>query len=115
MINMDALFQQVSGLDSYDLQRWIENTWVRPRGAAGHYEFRDIDVARVRLICVLRDDMQVNEDAMPVVLLLLDQLHDVRRQMREIGEALTTLAPEQVRSEILERISGRDFIPKSNS
>ena len=77
MIDIETLFTQVSGLDPDDLERWILNSWVRPAGNADRYEFREIDVARVRLIQELRDELQVNEDAIPVVLSLLDQLHDV--------------------------------------
>jgi hypothetical protein len=46
---------------------------VRPDGNAGHYEFREIDVARVRLIQELRNELQINEAALPIVLSLLDQ------------------------------------------
>jgi len=101
MISIDVLFERVPGLDPRDIERWILNAWVRPDGQAGHYEFREIDVARVRLILELRDEMQVNEDALPIVLLLLDQLHDGRRRLREVGDALTLLAPDEVRLRIL--------------
>ena len=101
MIDIEALFAQVSGLDPDDLQRWILKSWVRPAGNPDRYEFREIDVARVRLIRELRDELQVNEDALPVVLSLLDQLHDVRRRMRELSDALAVAAPEQMRRELL--------------
>jgi chaperone modulatory protein CbpM len=100
MIDIEALFTQVSGLDPDDLERWILKSWVRPAGNAGRYEFREIDVARVRLIRELRDELQVNEDALPVVLLLLDQLHDLRRRMREVSDAIAVAAPEQTRREL---------------
>ena len=54
-------------------------------------------MARVRLIQELRDDMQVNEEALPVVLSLLDQLYDLRRRLRELGDAIGQTAPDAVR------------------
>jgi len=35
----------------------------------------------------LRDDLEVDERSMSVVLLLLDQLYDLRRQMRDLRKA----------------------------
>ncbi len=97
MITIEVLVTQISGLQRQDLERWISNQWVRPDGRAGAYVFREIDVARVRLIRELRDEMQVNEEALPVVLSLLDQLYDQRRRMRELGDALRRAAPDEVR------------------
>jgi chaperone modulatory protein CbpM len=84
MITVDVLLAQLPDLPPKDLERWILNDWVRPDGRIGDYAFRAIDVARVRLIQELRDDLEINESALPVVLLLLDQLYDLRRRMRDM-------------------------------
>lgn len=105
MITIDALVIQLRGLRREDLARWIDNAWVRPEGAPGQYLFQEIDVARVRLILELRDEMQVNEDALPVVLSLLDQLYALRRQTRQLAEALGQAAPDDVRAELLRRLA----------
>jgi chaperone modulatory protein CbpM len=97
MISIEILVTQLSGLQRPDLERWISNEWVRPDGHAGSYAFREIDVARVRLIQELRDEMRINEEALPVVLSLLDQLYDQRRRMRELGDALCRIASEDLR------------------
>jgi chaperone modulatory protein CbpM len=82
MISIDLLVGEIIGLSRPDLDRWIANDWIRPDRDTGIYMFQDIDVARARLIRDLRDDLGVNEDALPIVLLLLDQLYDLRRHMR---------------------------------
>lgn len=107
MIGIEVLVTQLSGLERQDLERWIANRWVRPDDHAGQIVFRDIDVARVRLIQELRDEMKVNEEALPVVLSLLDQLYDLRRRMRELGDALGRTAPEEVRRALAEHLARR--------
>jgi chaperone modulatory protein CbpM len=63
----------------------------------GDWRFRRIDVARAQLIWELRSDMQVNEEALPIVLSLLDQLYDLRRQLRAISEAFAEAIPADAR------------------
>jgi chaperone modulatory protein CbpM len=101
MISIDVLVTQISGLSREDLEQWIQNDWVRPDDEAGGYSFREIDVARVRLILELRDELQVNEEALPVVLSLLDQLYDQRRRMRALSDALRRVVPEDVRQSLM--------------
>ena len=88
MITLDTVLQQVRGLDADTLQVWITQDWVRPLRREGQPLFEDVDVARVRLIVELRDELEVGERAMPVVLSLLDELHATRRDMRRLAEAL---------------------------
>jgi len=88
MITIEVLLARVPNLPLQDLERWISNDWVKPDGPAGDYAFREIDVARVQLIQELRDKLEVNEAAVPVVLMLLDQLYDLRRRMRAMSSEL---------------------------
>jgi chaperone modulatory protein CbpM len=108
MITVDVLCVRFSGLRRDDLYRWIGNAWVRPDGGPENYVFRDIDVERVRLILELRDEMQVNEDALPVVLSLLDQLYETRRRMRRLREALDQTVTEDVRQTLMRRLGETD-------
>ena len=108
MISIEILVTQLSGLRRQDLERWISNEWIRPDGSAGNYLFRDIDVARVRLIQELRDEMRVNEEALPVVLSLLDQLYDQRRRMRQLSDALRRIAPDDVRQNLARHLARND-------
>lgn len=107
MITVDSLIARMTNLRRPDLERWIGNEWVRPDEREGQYVFRDIDVARVRLILELRDDMDINEDVLPVVLSLLDQLYDLRRRMRELSDALERTAPDNVRRELAKQLTKR--------
>lgn len=50
--------------------------------------FREIDVARLSLLCELSDEFDLNEDALGMIMSLLDQLHSVRRDLRDVVSAL---------------------------
>jgi chaperone modulatory protein CbpM len=94
MITIETLPRYVPGLRLEDVTRWVELSWVRPDGRPGAWMFREIDVARVRLILELRDELHVEEDTLPTVLSLMDQLYDARRQLRALSYALSAAAPE---------------------
>lgn len=87
MITVAAVLARVPGLDEHRLRLWIAEEWVRPMRRAGEPVFEEIDLARVQLILDL-DRMEVGPAAMPVVLSLLDQLHEHRRQMRRVVAVL---------------------------
>jgi len=105
MIGIDMLVASLPGLQRTDLERWIGNDWVRPVHDHGSYLFVEVDVARVRLIHDLRDDLHIDEDALPVVLLLLDQLYDLRRRMRELGLAIEHTVPEPHRQALVAHLA----------
>ena len=100
MISLDILIAQNSGLDRQDLERWILNEWVRPeRGPEGPV-FQAIDVARVKLIRELRQDMDIDEEALPIILSLMDQLYALRRRYHALGTAIAENAPDDLRRKL---------------
>ena len=103
MITIETLAVQVGDLDRAALERWIDAALVRPDGEPGAWRFRDIDVARVRLIVELHREMRVEERTLPLVLSLLDQLYDARRAMRRLGTAMAT-ADEATRARLREAL-----------
>ncbi len=107
------ILSRVEGLTETRLRVSIEQAWVRPaRDAQGH-RFDDVDAARLRLICELCDDMEVNEAAVPVVLSLIDRLHRMRREMRALEQAIATQR-DDVRAAIadaLRDVAGREVTP----
>lgn len=63
------------------LEAWIEEGWLAPLAAD---QFSDIDLARARLICDLQRSLGVNDEAVPIILHLLDQVHGLRRMIAEV-------------------------------
>jgi chaperone modulatory protein CbpM len=97
MTTIEGLIDQVTDLRLQDVEAWIDKDWVRADGHPGHYAFRRIDVARIRLIQQLRIEMQVNDEALPIVLSLLDQLYEHRRRLRDLCNAFALTATDDVR------------------
>ncbi len=104
---MKALAELVIELDCprEDLVLWVERRWVLPVQQDGDLVFSEADIARVQMILDLRRDMGIDDEAMPVVLDLLDKLYGVRRQMRELLSAVGEL-PEAQRDMLMRRIGG---------
>ena len=51
--------------------------------------FSDMECARIRLICTLTYELEIDSGALPVVLSLLDQLYDTRRRLMSLTRAVT--------------------------
>lgn len=84
---------------------WIEQNWVLPSEQDGQYHFDEDDFARVKLIAELRRDIGVNEEAMPVVLRLLDQVYGLRRALEQLNDAIQEL-PQDAREMLEENLRG---------
>jgi len=99
MLHFSAVIAMFADLPAQELTCWVERGWVRPEGEAPGWEFQEIDVARVRLIHDLRRGMDVGEDAIPLVLSLLDQVYELRAQLKSVLLAVQA-QPEAVRQAI---------------
>ena len=93
MISIGAVVRMIGGVKTAELRYWIEEGWIRPERDRGEYIFREIDVARARLIQELRRELAIDREAVPVVLNLLDQLYGMRRRLRAVNEAIAAQPP----------------------
>ena len=100
MMSFEAVIHAVAGLEPDELRRWIAERWVLPEGSGEGYVFHEVDIARVQLICELRHELAIDEEAMPVVLQLLDQVYALRRRLRALGAAIES-QPTAVREALL--------------
>ncbi len=96
MIDLEAMCGLV-GLEAIELERWIGERWVLPETSGGTYVFHEVDVARVRLIVEMKRDLAIDEEAMPVVLRLLDQVYALRRRLQAVTGAIEGLPPDAAR------------------
>ncbi|PWR21275.1 chaperone modulator CbpM [Zavarzinia aquatilis] len=88
-----------AGLTLTELRTYVAEGWVLPRDDEADPAFDEFDLARIRLVCQLRGELDLDPGALPVVLSLLDQIHGLRRQMRLLATAIAA-EPEDVRRRI---------------
>ena len=80
-------------VEHQSLEAWIHAGWLIPPQTEPELAFSDVDLARAQLIRDLRDDLGVNDEGISVILHLLDQMHGVRRSMRELLQATRASEP----------------------
>lgn len=90
MMSLDDILAHYA-VQRLELEAWIQEQWVQPRRENHGYAFDAADQARVGLICELRHDLSVNEEAIPLILSLLDELYATRQVLRDVDEALRAL------------------------
>jgi chaperone modulatory protein CbpM len=88
LVGEREVLELVRGLTRTELRRWVARGWVAQPREDVPGAFRAIDVARVRLIHEMRREMRLNEEAIPVVLSLLDQVYGLRNEMRRLAALL---------------------------
>ena len=96
-------FLLAARLDAAALEAWVEAGWLMPRRDAEAADFSDADLARARLIHDLQRDIGVNEEAIPIILDLIDQVHGLRRMLRGVATAVCT-QPDETRQRIVAEI-----------
>jgi chaperone modulatory protein CbpM len=79
-----ALCHSIPGLTEAHVHAFMREDWIRPVQQHGEPLFNEGDVARIQLIMDLRATMDVEEETLPIVLSLLDQLYATRRQLRRV-------------------------------
>lgn len=97
------------GVDRTAVTSWVEQHWVLPEsegdGGQGAWRFDDVDLARLRLIAELTRDLEIGDEAIPVVLNLLDQIYQLRDKLSALEQAIDRASPE-CRAEIARLLGG---------
>jgi chaperone modulatory protein CbpM len=88
MMLVDDLVATISALRRSDLEAWIREELVVPQQEAGTQVFTDMECARVRLICTLHYELEIDADTLPVVLSLVDQLYGTRQRLLSLTAAV---------------------------
>jgi chaperone modulatory protein CbpM len=99
MISLEDLLRRHTTLDRRELVAWVENRWVLPERRDRTWIFHDVDVARVELILEIRQEFAIEDDALSLVLGLLDQVYELRRQLGRLCDALV-VQPTEIRAAV---------------
>lgn len=89
MMRLEELVDEIADLQRGDLEAWIRDELVAPTEESGALHFTQMECARIRLICTLRYELEVEAETLPVVLSLIDQLYETRQQLRALAAAVT--------------------------
>ncbi len=81
------------------LERFVRMQVVAPMPTDAGPVFRDIDLARLELLCDLSEHFDMEDDALEIVMSLIDQMHALRRRLRIMARAIAA-EPEEVRLRI---------------
>jgi chaperone modulatory protein CbpM len=84
-----------SRLDAEVVEAWVEAGWLLPRQEGASRDFSEVDLARAQLIQDL-GRLGANDEAIPVILDLIDQVHGLRRTLRDLLSAIHA-QPEAMR------------------
>lgn len=102
MKRLEDVLGELHALGRTEILTWIEAEWVRPERDAVGPRFAPVDLARLRLIKELRDDLEIGPEAMPVVLSLVDEMYTLRRHLAALARAVGE-TPAEVRMTVRTR------------
>lgn len=93
MTTLDELLSLHNRLTVMHVERWVARGLLRPTsvaeaGGADAWSFEQIDVARVRLLAELVDDIGLDDDTVETVVGLIDQVHTLRGQLDLLARAI---------------------------
>ena len=77
---------RVCGVRGELITTFIREEWIRPSEEETPL-LDDEDVARIRLIHDLREEFGVNDESMPIILHLLDQLYCLQQEVRRVSSS----------------------------
>ena len=82
-------FVLMAQIEIEELDKWVAEGWLAPRQEESGEDFSDIDLARAHLI---RDmfGLGVNDESVPIILDLIDQVHGLRRVLRRLASQSST-------------------------
>jgi chaperone modulatory protein CbpM len=86
-------------LDARVLETWIAAGWLLPRQDGSRPDFSDVDLSRAQLIRDL-EGLGANDESIPIILDLIDQVHGLRRTLRDLISAIHA-QPEAMRRWII--------------
>ncbi len=106
MITENDVIEIVKTVDRGQLRVWVRERWVCPAQGTEEAAYNEADIARVRLLDMLANELQVGTEAIPIILSLIDQIHDMRAQMRVLDEVISD-QPEDIRMQVLRQALDR--------
>ena len=81
-------------LTAIHIERWVARGLVRRSGTAETDALEPIDLARLRLLNELADDIGLDDDTVEAVIALIDQVHTLRSELKLVASAIAEQPPQ---------------------
>lgn len=104
MLTEQDVVTRVQRLTVTRLRVFVSHGLIKPVDETPRYS--EADLARAALICNLEDELGFDEEDVPVLLSLIDQIHGLRSELRGLIEAVEGLPPD-TRATVRMRIEQR--------
>ncbi|MFA7413324.1 MAG: hypothetical protein WC048_02455 [Rhizobium sp.] len=88
MTRVDEIVEQIEALQRSDLDAWLGEELIKAQEDAGVLVFSEVECARIRLICTLHYELEIDAETLPVVLSLVDQLYQTRQHLLKLTAAV---------------------------
>ncbi|KAE9624733.1 hypothetical protein [Parasedimentitalea maritima] len=99
----EQVIKKVASLTAERLSRFEHLQIVTPVNTSEGPRYYTLDVRRITLLCELTDDFEVNEDALVIIMSLLDQLHGAHDRLEQVVEAIGA-EPSEIKLRLLRRL-----------
>lgn len=100
------IFSRIEDLTAPDLDMWIGLELIRPVHSEQGHLFREVDIARITLLCRLAADYAFDGEGLSLVMDLLDEAHRLRAEMDSLVRALAK-EPRDLRLRLRQEIDNR--------
>ena len=94
LFSEDEAIASVTRLTRTRLISFVEARIVTPVHSDRGPVYRQLDLARMELLCDLTEQFDLDDDALGVLISLVDQLHGVRAELRALVDAIAEEPPE---------------------
>jgi chaperone modulatory protein CbpM len=99
LFSADEAVAMVARLTHARLASFVQARIVAPTHAESGLVYRRLDIVRMELLCELSDQFDLEDDALGVVISLIDQLHGVRAELKAVVDAIAQ-EPAAVRGRV---------------
>lgn len=103
MYNVSETIALVNGLSAKRLNYCLDQGWIYASIGDSGPGFGDIDIARLSLICTLQNDMEIDDDMLPTILSLIDQVYGLRSDLRNIMQVISS-EPDDIKQRFMAKL-----------
>ncbi|MBL4750707.1 MAG: hypothetical protein JKX71_09050 [Amylibacter sp.] len=107
----DQAIAAVATLTRTQLIAFVEAEIIVPLHTEDGIVFRQVDLVRMELLCELTENFSLNDDALSIIISLIDQLHNTRGQLECLLQAIKE-EPADIRERLGQALLNIQNTPK---